>query len=266
MGYTINREFTLGANEGDSRLAQKMYIVVHETANAKATGRNEATYMKREWRNAYTTHIVGDGVVYLIGEPGYVSWGALNANPYAPAQIELQHTLDEELFKKNYRVYIELIRDLCDQFGIPKKLDEGGVGVKGVKSHRWVTYNYGGDHTDPFGYLAKMGISESQFKKDVESGVGGVSPEPTEPAKPKPQSKPKALKGYHDKANRYYTVKSNSIGVFRNKDLSGQYTGANFSKGSRIWISDVHITPGGYTRGKNVCGWVSLNSKYVEDK
>ena len=173
MTYTINKEFALAAGEGDSRLAQKLYVIVHETANPRATGRNEAQYMKSAWQNAYTTYIVGDGIVYEVGEPGYVSWGALNANPYAPVQIELQHTTDPELFAKNYRVYIELIRDSANQFGIPLTLDNGGAGTPGVKSHLWVTNNYGGDHTDPYDYLAEMGISKAQFAKDIANGVGG---------------------------------------------------------------------------------------------
>nr|DAH37013.1 MAG TPA: hypothetical protein [Caudoviricetes sp.] len=187
MGYTVNKEFMLGANEGDSRKAQNLYIIVHETANPRATGRNEASNMKNNWRKAYTTHIVGDGIVYLIGEPGYVSWGALDANCYAPAQIELQHTTDKALFEKNYRVYVELIRDLCNQFGIPKTLDAGGKGIKGVKSHQWVTKNYGGDHTDPYGYLASMGISKEQFARDIANGFGSSS-KPNSTNHNKPQS------------------------------------------------------------------------------
>lgn len=148
MSYTIDKRYKLSANQGSSQRAQKLYIIAHETANPRSTGENEAAYMKRAWQNAYTTHIVGDGKVYLVGEPGYVSYGALSANPYAPAQIELQHTTNKALFKKNYAVYVQLIRDLCNQFGIPKTLDTGGVGTKGVKSHRWCSQHYGGDHTD----------------------------------------------------------------------------------------------------------------------
>ncbi|MCC4121898.1 peptidoglycan recognition protein family protein [Lactococcus lactis] len=197
MSYTINKEFMLAANEGDSRKAQNWYIIAHETANPRATGRNEASYMKNNWRNAYTTHIVGDGIVYLIGEPGYVSWGALDANCYAPAQIELQHTTDKALFEKNYRVYVELIRDLCNQFGIPKTLDAGRKGTKGVKSHQWVTQNYGGDHTDPYGYLASMGISREQFARDIANGFGSSCKPVT--AQSKPVAKPQTPSD-HDKA------------------------------------------------------------------
>lgn len=180
FAYTVNHEFALGANEGSSQLAQNRYIIVHDTANPNASGRNEATYMKRNWRNAYTSHIVGDGIVYQVGEPGYVSYGALNANPYAPAQIELQATPDKVLFAKNYAVYVDLIRDLCNQFGIPKTLDNI-YGTNGAKSHLWVTNNFGGDHTDPYGYLASMGISKAQFANDIANGLNNQPNKPTPP-------------------------------------------------------------------------------------
>lgn len=176
MSYTFNREFALAANEGSSQKAQNLYVIVHETANPTATGRNEATYMKRNWRNAYTQFIIGDGgIIYLIGEPGYVAYGALSANPYSPVQIELQHTKDKTMFQKNYAAYIWLIRWACDKYNIPKTLDAGKAGTKGVKSHKWVSDNIEGDHQDPYSYLASMGISRAQFKKDVEKGLGNSS-------------------------------------------------------------------------------------------
>ena len=70
--------------------------------------------MKRSWNNAYTTDIVGDGgIVYRVGESGYVSYGAGNANTYAPVQIELQHTYDKPTFAKNYEAYINYARDMA---------------------------------------------------------------------------------------------------------------------------------------------------------
>lgn len=168
---TINKEFALGDNQGDSRVAQNMYIILHETANPKSTGRNEATYMHNNYQNAYTQFIVGDGLVYQVGEPGYVAWGALNGNPYSPVQIELQHTSDPALFKKNYAIYIELARDMANKYGIPLSLDAGGAGTKGIKTHNWITQNYGGDHTDPYGYLASMGVSKAQLASDLSKAI-----------------------------------------------------------------------------------------------
>ncbi len=72
FAYTINNEFNLGANEGSSQVANNQYILLHETANETATGRNEAQYMQRSWTSAYTAYIVGDGeIVYQVGQLGY---------------------------------------------------------------------------------------------------------------------------------------------------------------------------------------------------
>ncbi|MDT2391985.1 N-acetylmuramoyl-L-alanine amidase, partial [Enterococcus avium] len=120
FAYTINNEFNLGANEGSPIRANPNYIVAHDTANPSATGRNEATFMKRNWMNAYTSYIVGDGIVYQVGEPGYVQYGGGSyANANSPVQIELQATPNPALFKQNYKVYIELIRDSAKRFNIP---------------------------------------------------------------------------------------------------------------------------------------------------
>ncbi|WP_250858166.1 N-acetylmuramoyl-L-alanine amidase [Enterococcus faecalis] len=181
FAYTINNEFNLGPNEGDSRLAYQNYILIHETATL-APARNVAANMKNNYNgiNPYTTDVVGDGgIVYRVGEPGYVSWGALDANPYAPAQIELQHTYDRDLFEKNYRAYVDLIRDYCNQFNIPKTLDTGYPN-KGVKSHLWVTNTYGGDHTDPYGYLSEMGVSKEKLAYDLAHGFTDDNPTTSE--------------------------------------------------------------------------------------
>lgn len=183
--YEVNTEFRLGSNEGDSRRTTNKYIILHETANPRATGRNEATFMKRNWRNAYTSHIVGDGMVYEVGQKGYMQYGGASyeANISSYAQIELQHTNDKELFKKNYKVYVSLARDLAKEAGIPLTLDTA-YPQKGIKSHLWLTQNIAGDHTDPYAYLSKMGISKAQLAKDLANGVGGtVTPDPT-PSKP----------------------------------------------------------------------------------
>lgn len=171
--YEINNEFNLPANAGDSRLAQPNMIILHETANPRATGRNEATYMRNNWLNAYTTDIIGDGGIdYRVGEQGYISYGAGNANPYAPVQIELQHTYDKPTFAKNYETYINVARDAAKKYNIPLTLDEGSsVNSRGIKSHRWVSQHIWGDHTDPYDYLAKMGVSKEKLANDLIHGV-----------------------------------------------------------------------------------------------
>ncbi|QEL53351.1 lysin [Enterococcus phage phiNASRA1] len=202
QAYEVNNEFNLQPWEGSQQLAYPNKIILHETANPRATGRNEATYMKNNWFNAHTTAIVGDGgIVYKVAPEGNVSWGAGNANPYAPVQIELQHTNDPELFKANYKAYVDYTRDMGKKFGIPMTLDQGGsLWEKGVVSHQWVTDFVWGDHTDPYGYLAKMGISKAQLAHDLANGVSGNTATPTpKPDKPKPTqpSKPSNKKRFN---------------------------------------------------------------------
>lgn len=189
---TINKEFALGANEGSSQKTQSLYIILHEVGVDNSSARNNAAYFKNNWSTAeaYSTFVVGADGIYQVGEPGYVAWAALNANPYAPVQIEFERTNDANRFKKGYANYIALAREMATKYGIPKTLDTGGAGTPGIKSHLWVTNNYGGDHVDPYGYLASHGISKSQLAKDLANGgkpsTGGSANnnKPTVPSKP----------------------------------------------------------------------------------
>ncbi|MDC4184571.1 N-acetylmuramoyl-L-alanine amidase [Loigolactobacillus coryniformis] len=173
MMVTINKQFAFGANEGSSQKTQSLYIILHEVGVDNSSARANAAYFKNNWSTAetYSTFVVGADGIYQVGEPGYVAWAALNANPYAPVQIEFERTNDANRFKKGYANYIALAREMADKYGIPKTLDAGGAGTPGIKSHLWVTNNYGGDHVDPYGYLASHGISKSQLAKDLANGV-----------------------------------------------------------------------------------------------
>ncbi|HFC9109993.1 TPA: N-acetylmuramoyl-L-alanine amidase [Enterococcus faecium] len=177
FAYTINNEFNLGVNEGSSQVANNQYILLHETANETATGRNEAQYMQRSWTSAYTAYIVGDGgIVYQVGQPGYVQYGAGSyANANSPVQIELQHTHDKATFEKNYKAYVELARDSAIKYGIPLTLDTP-YNQPGIKSHLWVTQNIWGDHTDPYGYLSEMGVSKEKLAYDLAHGFTDDNP------------------------------------------------------------------------------------------
>ncbi len=181
FAYTINNEFNLGVNEGSSQVANNQYILLHETANETATGRNEAQYMQRSWTSAYTAYIVGDGgIVYQVGQLGYVQYGAGSyANANSPVQIELQHTHDKETFEKNYKVYVELARDSAMKYGIPLTLDTP-YNQPGIKSHLWVTQNIWGDHTDPYGYLSEMGVSKEKLAYDLAHGFTDDNPTTSE--------------------------------------------------------------------------------------
>lgn len=177
MDFDINTDYALGDYQGDSRKALNYYIILHESGNDNDRNDpnailHEVQYMHNNYQSAYVQYFVGGGgKIYQIGEPGYVSWGALEANPYAPIQIELARTSDPETFRKDYETYISLARYYASIYDIPLTLDEGG---RGIKTHNWVTNNYGGDHVDPYGYFASWGITKDQLKNDIENGIDGT--------------------------------------------------------------------------------------------
>ncbi|MCU2257735.1 SH3 domain-containing protein [Enterococcus faecalis] len=173
-------------NAGWSRTTGQ-YIIAHDTANLDAGIDNEANNMLNNWQRqeAFTQYVVGGGGrVIQVAENGRVSWGAGNANPYAYSQVELANTSNAELFKKDYPVYINLLRDLANQIGATYDLDDATN--YGIKTHKWVTDNIWGNHTDPYGYLASWGISKAQFQKDLMTGLPeNGSSTPVNPVKPK---------------------------------------------------------------------------------
>ncbi|HAC2586305.1 TPA_asm: hypothetical protein GZI78_11135 [Listeria monocytogenes] len=186
--YKIERKIISGLPK--KALNAKSFVVAHETANDNATIDNEASYMSRNWQNAFVTHFVGGGGrVIQVAETGFVSWGAgSKANGYAFAQVELCRTKDKATFLKDYAVYCQLLVDLAKKAGIPTTLDSGSKNSdKGIKSHDWVTKKLGGTtHGDPYGYLAKWGISKAQFVKDLSSAAksGTVSKPAAKPSSP----------------------------------------------------------------------------------
>ena len=173
-GFTpsqINHTYDLADWQGSSQTAINDYIIMHDVGAESGAAAN-ANYLRNNWESAYTQFVVGDGgQVFEVGEPGYVSWGALNANPYSPVQIELGRTYNRDQFIKDYTAYINVARYYAKQYGIPLTLDAGGAGTPGVKTHNWVTENIGGSHVDPYGYLASWGIGYNQFASDIANGV-----------------------------------------------------------------------------------------------
>ncbi|MGV3336682.1 peptidoglycan recognition protein family protein [Latilactobacillus curvatus] len=170
QAYAINTTYQLGINEGSSQRTNNRLVIAHDTGTT-APAINNAIYMKRTWNTnyAYTQYVVGDGgQVYRVGADGYVSWGAGtwgNANAYS--QVELARTTDPNQFKVDYAVYVNLLRDLANNAGISTNLDTG----YGIVTHKWITDNVWGDHQDPYGYLASMGVSKAQFAQDLKTGL-----------------------------------------------------------------------------------------------
>lgn len=204
MSYKLNHTYELGASQGSSAKALHQYIVVHETGNDSNRGvgsaKREASYMKSNWRNAYTHAIVDDQGIYIVGTPGYVAYGAGSpANERSPFQVELAHVDSQKRFDASYKRYVWVIRYYAKKYGIPLTLDGSG---KGIKSHKWVSDNLWGDHQDPYAYLRKWGISKAQFAKDLKNGVGGSAStkKPTYLTAAKQVKAITSVTRYHDKA------------------------------------------------------------------
>ncbi|MGX7163399.1 peptidoglycan recognition protein family protein [Enterococcus massiliensis] len=166
-------------------------VHAHSTGNPSSTAQNEADYhMRRPINSGFFSHVVGNGRVIQtapVNRGAYDVGGGWNAWGYAQVELIESHKTKAE-FLKDYKIYVELLRDLAKAAKIPIKVDSGNVGIL---SHAYCTAhqpNNGSDHVDPYPYLAKWGISKAQFKKDVESGkVGGtVVSKPVTKPKPAP--------------------------------------------------------------------------------
>ncbi len=248
--YTISKKYAFGASEGDSRKTTSRFIILHDVGAESGAAAN-ASYFKNNWKTSstYVAFVVGDGgKVFQVGEPGYVQWGALDANPYAPVQIELGHTTSASQFKKDYATYVSLARDMAKKYGIPLTLDTGGTSTKGIKSHLWVTNTFGGDHVDPYGYLKRFGITKSQLAKDLKNGINGSSSSKT------------AKKKYTK--NDYYRFNPKKVKILAKLDIysSPAFTGkkpiGSYAKGTVVDIKKCNAYDL-VTRLQTPKGWVS---------
>lgn len=150
-------------------------IHAHSTGNKNSTAQNEADYhMRRPVESGFFSHVVGNGRVMQVGpvnNGAYDVGGGWNYETYAAVELIESHSTEEE-FLEDYRLYIELLRNLADEAGLPKTLDSDDL--EGIKSHEYCTNNQPNnfsDHVDPYPYLASWGISREQFKHDIENGL-----------------------------------------------------------------------------------------------
>lgn len=148
-------------------------IHAHSTGNPSSTAQNEADYMNRkDLSSGFYTHVVGNGRIIQTARTNRGSWdvgGSWNNKTYAAVELIESHKTQAE-FDQDYKIYVQLLRDLATEAGIPIQAD---CGVEGINTHYYCTYNQPGnksDHIDPYPYLQKWGISKVQFKKDVENG------------------------------------------------------------------------------------------------
>lgn len=150
-------------------------VHAHSTGNRNSTAQNEADYhYRKDPELGFFSHVVGNGRVMQVGPVNNGSWdvgGGWNAESYAAVELIESHETQEE-FMRDYKLYVELLRNLADEAGLPKTLDSDSLA--GIKTHQYCTNNQPNnhsDHVDPYPYLAKWGISREQFKNDIEGGI-----------------------------------------------------------------------------------------------
>lgn len=251
QAYSINTTYQLGANEGSSQRTNNQVVIAHDTGTY-APAINNAMYMKRAWASvqAYTQYVVGDGgQVYRVGADGYVSWGAGTwGNANAPVQVELARTYDNNQFKVDYAVYVNLLRDSAKKYGISTDLDTG----RGIVTHKWITDNVWGDHVDPYGYLASHGISKAQFARDLKTGLpenGSGTTTPTNPTTPSNSNIPAGFTPENGTFVNGDTEIMNRVGAPSTSAQQGGYLPAGGT-----WVYDSWAKIGNYTWVHHIYG------------
>ena len=149
-------------------------VHAHSTGNKRSTVDNEADYhLRRPIESGFFTHVVGNGRILQTAQTNRGSYdvgGGWNAESYASVELIESHSTKEE-FMVDYILYVNLLRDLAVEGGIPVTLDTDDLA--GIKTHYYCTYHQPdnhSDHVDPYPYLESWGISKAQFKKDIEQG------------------------------------------------------------------------------------------------
>ena len=160
--------YGVGAYEG---------VVAHSTATPEAPAINIQKYESRTWRSAFVHYAVDWNETIQIADTKYIAYGAGPGANKRFVHVELCETKDYEKFKRSYDKYVKLLA---------KILKDNNLSVeKGLWTHYDVTKYLGGtDHEDPLDYLRSHGVSEAQFRADVQRAYNNSSVEVSVPEKP----------------------------------------------------------------------------------
>ncbi|PFE06789.1 N-acetylmuramoyl-L-alanine amidase [Bacillus cereus] len=162
-------------------------VVAHSTATPEAPAINIQKYESRTWRSAFVHYAVDWNETIQIADTKYIAYGAGPGANKRFVHVELCETKDYEKFKRSYDKYVKLLA---------KILRDRGLSVeKGLWTHYDVTKYLGGtDHEDPLDYLKSHGVSEAQFRTDVQRAYNNSSAGVSVPEKPsKPAEVPTAV-------------------------------------------------------------------------
>ncbi|WP_428994077.1 N-acetylmuramoyl-L-alanine amidase [Bacillus cereus] len=152
-------------------------VVAHSTATPEAPAINIQRYETRTWRNAFVHYAVDWNETIQIADTKYMAYGAGPGANKRFVHVELCETADYAKFKRSYEKYVKLLA---------KILQDNNLSVeKGLWTHNDVRKYLGGtDHEDPIDYLGSHGVSEAQFRGDVQQAYNNSSVEVSVPSKP----------------------------------------------------------------------------------
>ncbi|OTW88705.1 N-acetylmuramoyl-L-alanine amidase [Bacillus thuringiensis serovar cameroun] len=170
--------YGVGAYEG---------VVAHSTATPEAPAINIQKYESRTWRNAFVHYAVDWNETIQIADTKYIAYGGGPAANKRFVHVELCETADYTKFKRSYEKYVKLLA---------KILKNNKISVeKGLWTHSDVTHHLGGtDHEDPIDYLKSHGVSEAQFRADVQRAYNNGNVDVSVPENPsKPEEVPTAV-------------------------------------------------------------------------
>ncbi|HDX9660593.1 TPA: N-acetylmuramoyl-L-alanine amidase [Bacillus toyonensis] len=170
--------YGVGAYEG---------VVAHSTATPEAPAINIQKYESRTWRNAFVHYAVDWDETIQIADTKYIAYGGGTAANKRFVHVELCETADYAKFKRSYEKYVKLLAEI---------LKDNKISVeKGLWTHSDVTHHLGGtDHEDPIDYLKFHGVSEAQFRADVQRAYNNANVDVSVPDKPsKPAEVPTAV-------------------------------------------------------------------------
>ncbi|MED3390691.1 N-acetylmuramoyl-L-alanine amidase, partial [Bacillus thuringiensis] len=158
-------------------------VVAHSTATPEAPAINIQRYETRTWRKAFVHYAVDWKETIQIADTKYIAYGAGPAANKRFVHVELCETGDFTKFKRSYEKYVRLLA---------KILQDNNLSVEeGLWTHNDVRKYLGGtDHEDPIAYLRSHGVTESQFRADVQRAHHNASVAVSVPEKP---SKPTAV-------------------------------------------------------------------------
>jgi uncharacterized protein YgiM (DUF1202 family) len=245
-GYTVDATY-LRTDTPQIGVAPYRQIHAHSTGNRASTALNEAMYMyRKDLSGGYYNYVVGNGKVYYTAPVNRGAWDVgnkYNYETYAGVVLIESHKTQTD-FNRDYAIYVNLLRDLAIQAGIPITYNTPELG--GIKGHAYTNQMAGlvGGHTDPENYLPLWGVSMIKFAQDLQTGLPEdgsnpitptpINPQPGAPVTPQPTPAPSA--SYNYTAKDFYATTDNAVNV-----RTAQNTGASIvrelPKGTTVHIT-----------------------------